>query len=208
MKFSDSGTLSADDIQARIGKLTASRMGDAMAFRKDGKPTAERTQYMREVVAERMTDVLVPHYVNAAMQWGIDNEGTAKEAYEKRTGRKIRPAGYIDHPSIEYCGATPDGYVDDGLIEVKCPTTTVYIAWLMAGTVPDQHIPQMCLQMLCTGKRWCDFVAFDPRMPEGKTMFIRRFTPTAELLATIEAAAKQFLKECDDLFEAITTASY
>ena len=208
MKFSDSGTLSADDIQARIGKLTASRMGDAMAFRKDGKPASERVKYMHEVVAERMTDVLVPHYVNDAMQWGIDNEGAAKETYQLRTGRKIRPAAYIDHPSIEYCGATPDGYVDDGLIEIKCPTTTTYLAWLLSGVVPDQHMPQMGLQMLCTGKRWCDFVAFDPRMPEGRTMFVRRFTPTDEFLASIEAAAKQFLREVDAMFEAITTASY
>lgn len=208
MKFSDSGTLSADDIQARIGKLTASRMGDAMAFRKDGKPTAERVRYMHEVVAERMTDVLVPHYVNSAMQWGIDNEGNAKECYEKRTGRTIRPAAYVDHPSIEYCGATPDGYVEDGLIEIKCPTTTTYLAWLLSGGVPDEHKPQMGLQMLCTGKRWCDFVAFDPRMPEDRTMFVRRFTPTGEFLESIEQAAKQFLLECEEMFDAITTAQY
>ena len=150
MKFSDSGTLSADDIQARIGKLTASRMDDAMAFRKDGKPASERVKYMHEVVAERMTDVLVPHYVNDAMQWGIDNEVAAKEAYQLRTGRKIRPAAYIDHPSIEYCGATPDGYVDDGLIEIKCPSSITHVETWLQG-MPDDHIAQVQGQLWITG---------------------------------------------------------
>lgn len=207
MKFSDSGTLSADDIQARIGKLTASRMGDAMAFRKDGKPSAERTKYMHEVVAERLTDILVPHYVNDAMRWGIENEPLAKDAYQKHTRRKIRPAAYIDHPSIEYCGATPDGYVDDGLIEIKCPTTTTYIAWLLARNVPEEHMPQMALQMLCSGKRWCDFVAFDPRMPEHKRLFVRRWTAPAQYLIDVEKAAKSFLQEAEALFTAISESS-
>ncbi len=200
------GTLNPEDIVARLGKLTGSRMRDAMDFRKDGKPSQAREKLIMEIVAERMTNVLVPHYVTPAMQWGIDNEPLAKLAYMEKTGNKLHPCGFIDHPEIEFFGATPDGLVDAGLIEIKCPTTTTFLGWIKAGIVPPEHTPQMRAQMLCTGAKWVDFCAFDQRMPEGKRLFIRRYTPTVEELAKVEAAAIQFLAEVEQLFEDVTTA--
>ena len=198
------GTLSAEDINNRLGKLTASRMADAMDFRRDGKEGADRARYKMELVAERMTDIIVPHYVTPAMQWGIDNEAAAKLAYCKQSGSTIIPASFVDHPEISYFGATPDGYLAHmGLIEFKCPTTVKYIDWLRAGTVPDEHKPQMLAQMLCTGRRWCEFVAYDPRMPEGKRLFIRSYEPAQEELDKVQEAAILFLKEVDSLFEQV-----
>jgi len=200
-------TLSPEDVQARIGKLTASRMKDAMDFLKNGQESEKRKQYKFDLIAERMTDILVPHFVTPAMQWGIDNEPAAKLAYSKLAGRNIQQAGFIDHPSIEYCGATPDAYVEGrGLLEVKCPTTQVYLKWALAGVVPEEHKPQMALQMLCTGRTWVDFCAHDPRLPDGKRTFIRKFEPADEYLRSIEDTAIKFLKEVEELFEA-TTAS-
>jgi len=201
------GTLSAEDIANRLGKLTASRMADAMSFRKDGKESAERSRYKMELVAERMTDIIVPHYVTPAMQWGIDNEFAAKQLYVNHSGYELIAASYIDHPEIEYFGATPDGYLSGGgLAEFKCPTSVKFIEWIKVGGVPDEHKPQMIAQMLCTGRKWCEFVAFDPRMPEAKRLFIRRFEPTQEELETVDAAARQFLKEVDELFEQVMEA--
>ncbi len=204
MKLSDAGTLSPDDVVARIGKLTASRMKDAMSFLKNGTPSQARKDYMRDIVAERLTNIVVPHYVTNAMLHGIEQEPMAKELYSRVTGRAIRPAAFLDHPSIEFCGATPDGFVDrEGLIEVKCPNTGTFLDWIMEGEVPDQHRPQMCLQLSVTGKAWVDFVAYDPRMPDGKQLFIRRYVPTDEEMKRVESNAVRFLEETDDLFERV-----
>ena len=201
------GSLSPDDIQARIGKLTASRMDSAMYFKKNGEPSKERTDYMMELVAERMTDILVPHYVTQAMLHGIEQEPHAKHAYVQATGRQIQHGTFIDHPTIEWAGATPDAFVDpDGLAEFKCPTTTTFLAWVRHGCVPEEHKPQMALQLLCTGRKWCDFVAWDNRMPAGKRLFIRRYKPEADELKKYEDGAKQFLAEAEALFDAVTTA--
>lgn len=201
------GTLNPEDVIARLGKLTGSRMRDAMSFLKNGQPSKERDKLMMEIVAERMTNVLVSHYVTPAMQWGIDNEPAAKLAYMERTKRSLRPCGFIDHPTIEFFGATPDGLVEGGgLVEVKCPTTTTFLGWVKAGVVPPEHVPQMAAQMLCTGMGWVDFCAFDPRMPEGKRMFVRRYEPSRDELVTVEAAAIRFLDEVSNLFDAVTTA--
>jgi putative phage-type endonuclease len=192
-------------LPARVGKLTASRMGDAMDFRKDGKPGAARSKLLRELLAERLECVAKDHYVSAAMQWGLDYEEAAADAYEAHTGNLLMPGGFFDHPYIANLGATPDRLVGrEGLIEIKCPITETYIDWRMAGIVPEQHRPQMALQLICTRRQWCDFVAYDPRLPPGLRLFVRRFTPPAQYLATVEQAAVDFLKDLDRMFELFT----
>lgn len=194
-------------LRQRSGKLTASRMGVAMDFLKNGNPSKARSDYMREIIAERLTGDSVRHYVSDAMQWGLEKEAEAKGIYQAETGDFIRESTFYDHPRIDNFGATPDGELDGrGLIEIKCPTTPTYIGWVMAGIVPPEHEPQMCAQLLCTGREWCEFVAYDPRV-QARPLFVRRFDPTDERLAEIETAAEKFLVEVDQLWELFHSAA-
>ncbi len=190
---------------ARIGKITASRMASAMSYLKGGGDSAARKDLKIEILAERLTDNIVPKFVNSAMQWGIDHEAMAKEAFESHTGLKITDVGFIDHPMIEYFGASPDGFVSDGrAIEIKCPTTSTHLKYLLGGVIPDEYKPQMCTQSACTGKAvW--FASFDPRMPKGKQLFIRLYEPTAEEIKNVEAEAVKFLDEVEQMFEQLIT---
>jgi hypothetical protein len=193
----------------RAGKLTASRMADAMSFRKDGKPTAERTKLLKELLAERLTGASVRHFVTDAMKWGIEREAEAKAAYEAETGTFVMPCGFFDHPRIDMLGATPDGLLPNGgLIETKAPTTATFVEWRMAGVVPEEHKPQMVIQCACTGRAWCEFVAYDPRLKDPtRRLFVRRYEPTADEIATIETAAETFLAELDAMWEAFHQAA-
>tara|TARA_R110000868_G_scaffold40260_1_gene139128 strand:- start:233 stop:880 length:648 start_codon:yes stop_codon:yes gene_type:complete len=195
---------SAQWFQERIGKLTASSMAAAMDYLKNGTPSAKRKDLQVQILAERMTDIIREVFVNAAMQWGVEQEANAKLMYVERTGLHVMPAPFCSHPKIENFGASPDGMIGhDGLLEVKCPTTPTYLKWVMAGVVPDEHKPQMLAQLACTGRKWVEFVAFDPRMPAGRRLFIRRYTPEAAEIAVVEAAAIKFLDEVDQMFDAI-----
>jgi putative phage-type endonuclease len=189
---------------ARTGKLTASRMRSAMKRLKNGEDSAERKNLKIEILCERMTGDIVDKFVSAAMHWGIEKEPEAKAAYEAKTGRIITDVGFIDHPRIEFCGASPDGFVDDGLIEIKCPNTATHVGWILDGGIPEEHKAQMTLQAAVTGRSWVDFVSYDPRMPEPQQLLVRRFYPTAGEIAEIEAEAEKFLAEVDSLFETIT----
>lgn len=202
-----------DDVQlaafldARCGKLTASRMKDAMDFKKNGEPSEARSRYMRELLAERLTNSSIRHYVNDAMQWGLEVEAEAKQAYEVSSGNIITPCGTFDHPRIDMFAATPDGMLaHDGLCEFKCPTTATYVAWRLAGVVPDEHKPQMLAQLACTGRKWVEFVAYDPRIKGDLSvrLFVRRYEPVAEEVAAVEQAAEKFLEELDAMFELFT----
>jgi putative phage-type endonuclease len=189
---------------ARTGKLTASRMRSAIKRLKNGDDSAERKNLKIEILCERMTGDIMDKFVNTAMQWGIEKEPEAKAAYESKTGRIIRDVGFIDHPRIQFCGASPDGFVDDGLVEIKCPTTSTHVSWILDGGIPEEHIPQMVLQAAVTGRSWVDFVSYDPRMPEAQQLLVRRFYPTAGQIAEIETEADKFLAEVDALFDVIT----
>lgn len=188
----------------RIGKLTASRMRSAMKRLKNGDDSAERRNLKIEMLAERMTDQIVPKYTNEAMLWGMETEPEAKDVYEEVTGRLITDVGFMDHPTIPFFGASPDGFVDDGLIEIKCPTTSTHLTWVIDGEVPEEHKPQMIVQCLVTSRQWCDFVSYDPRVPESYQLFVRRFTPTSDERSEIEAEAVKFLAEVEEMFELIT----
>lgn len=190
---------------ARRGCLTASRMKDVLAVLKNGKPSEARDRYLMEVVAERMTGSAINHFVTDAMQWGLDNEAPAIEAYEAESGLICRPSGFYLHDSIEFFGASPDGEMGrDGLIEVKCPSTQKYAAWLRDGIVPEEHRPQMLAQLAVTRRKWVDFVAYDPRVIAGPQLFIRRFEPSAEDIGAVEDAARKFLAEVEACFMAVT----
>lgn len=183
---------------ARCGKATASRIADVMAKTKTGWG-AGRKNYMAELVAERLTGTCANSYVNAAMQHGIDTEPDAIAAYEFFADRTVTPVGSVDHPTIAMSSASPDGLVgDDGLIEVKCPATATHIDTLLGGSVPRKYILQMQWQMACTGRAWCDFVSFDPRMPESMKLFIKRVERNESLLVEVEKAVTEFLDELSE----------
>lgn len=192
-------------VRQRIGWCTASRMRDVLATLKNGQPAEARRKYAMELVAERLVDGALDHFVSPAMQWGIECEPEAADAYEEVTGTLLERCGFHPHPRIEFFGATPDRLLGgDGLVEIKCPTTATYVAWRAAGEVPAEHKPQMLAQLACTRRRFVDFVAYDPRVRQREhRIFIRRYEPSVDEIAAVEAAVEQFLAEVEALFQQV-----
>mgnify|MGYP006290922951 CR=1 FL=1 len=186
---------------AKLGKLSASKVTDAFDVLVKGGESKKRSDYRLELVAQRMTGQASEVFENAAMRWGTECEPLARAAYEAATGQLVTEVGFIDHPVIEWSGASPDGLVGDGLIEIKCPSTTTHIKYLLDGVVPDQYKPQICWQMCCTGRKWCDFVSYDPRMPDGLQLMIVRYEPTSDELQDVERKALNFLATVNDMFD-------
>lgn len=179
----------------RLGKVTASRVADVCARTKSGWG-ASRKNYMAELVAERLTGNRSEGFTNAAMQWGNDQEPEARVAYEFYHDATVAEVGFVPHPAIAETGASPDGLVgEDGLVEIKCPLTASHIETLLGDAVPEKYVTQMQWQMACTGRQWCDFVSYDPRLPEHMRMFVKRVHRNAEMITTLEADVSDFLTE-------------
>lgn len=188
---------SAEWHAARLGKVTASRIADLMARTKTGYG-ASRANYMAELLVERLTEEPVNGYINAAMQWGIDTEPQACDAYAFDAGVALETVGFVEHPEIPMAGASPDRLVgDDGLLEVKCPNTATHLETLLGAPVPQKYMLQMQWQMACTGRQWCDFASYDPRVPLRMQLHVERVERNDEEVKRITEEVRTFLIALD-----------
>jgi putative phage-type endonuclease len=183
--------------EARRGKVTASRICGVIKKLKGGDYSTARANYMMELLAERLGGAVAEPFQSHEMRWGSEQEADAFAAYEWRRDADVQPAGFVDHPRLA-AGASPDGLVgDDGLIEIKCPNTVQHIETLLSGRPPEKYAAQMMWHMACSGREWCDFVSFDPRLPDAMRLFVRRVHRDAECIAALEEEVAMFLAELD-----------
>jgi putative phage-type endonuclease len=194
----------AEWLALRVGKVTASRVADVIARTKSGWG-ASRANYMAEIIAERLTGEVAPSFTNAAMQWGTDKEPEARAAYAFYADADVTEVGFIDHPKIPMTGASPDGLVGaDGLVEFKCTNTATHIDTLLGEPIAGKYITQMQWQMACAGRTWCDWVSYDPRLPESMRLFVQRVKRDDAMIAELEKLVPAFLAEVGQKVAALT----
>lgn len=182
---------------ARLGKVTASRVVDVMAKTKTGYG-ASRANYAAHLLTERLTGLPTEGFTNAAMAWGTEKEPEARDAYAALVGFAVQEIGFVDHPTISMAGASPDGLVGDfGLVEIKAPNTATHLDTLLSGRPAGKYVTQMQWQMACTGRDWCDFASYDPRLPEHLRLFVTRIERDDEAIEAMETEVVAFLAELD-----------
>jgi hypothetical protein len=194
-------------LKMRIGCCTGSRVKDvvkrlqkASNGKKAGDYAQCREDYMREIVIERLTGRAADHYVTPYMEAGTANEPDARIEYELQTTDSVMPVGIAMHSRINWFAASPDALVgDDGLLEIKCLTSSNHLDILLTGQIPTEYMPQMLAEMSCTGRKWVDFVAYDPLMPPNLQLFVSRFHRNEEHIAMMEQEVEQFLAEAAEL---------
>ena len=186
--------------QIRLGKVTASRVSDVMSKIKSGESAGSKN-YKMDLVVERLTNTPTSSFTNAAMAWGTETEPLARMAYEVHSGNFVETVAFIQHPSIEWFGCSPDGLIgSEGNLEIKCPNTSTHIDYLLAGVTPAKYVPQMQTQMACTGRLWTDFVSYDPRLPPELQLFVVRLDRDEAYIQQIEDEVKQFLDEVEQIY--------
>jgi putative phage-type endonuclease len=188
----------AEWFEARLGRLTASRVADMMAKTRNGWG-ASRVNYAWELAIERLTGEPTARFCSPAMQWGVDTEDKARAAYQIHALATVVEVGFIEHPKL-FAGASPDGLIgDDGMLEIKCPNPATHGETLLNGTIADKYLKQMQFQMACSGRAWCDFASFDPRFPEPMQLWVKRIDRDEGAIAEIEECAAEFLEEVDQM---------
>ena len=116
--------------KARCGLFTASRFADLLAKTKTGV-SASRSNYIAQILCERLTGKVSESYMNQAMMIGTEREPLARALYEAHTGVLVDEVGFIKHLDLP-CGASPDGLIgNDGGIEIKCPQPAAHLEYLL-----------------------------------------------------------------------------
>lgn len=188
-------------LKARTSRITASRLCDVMAKpKRSTEELACRRDYRMELVCERLTGMASEHYVSRDMDWGTAQEPYARAAYEVMVDAMVDEVGLVLHPTMDFSAASPDGLVgDDGCIEIKAPKTATHVGWRLAGGVPQEHQDQMLWVMACCGRQWCDFISYDPRLPQGLRFFVSRLQRDEKRIAEMEYEVIQFNHEIEEM---------
>lgn len=190
-------------LMERVGKATGSEFSEIMATRKDKKESARRYNYRMELVIERLTGLPSDRYVSKYMEWGTEHEAAARMAYEARSGGIVMQPGFTNHPTVAMCGGSVDGLVDDdGIIEIKCPTTFTHIETFLSG-MDDDHKAQTQGYLWITGRQYCDFISFDPRLPHGLQLYVQRIQRDDDYIAELAAHVMRFLAELQEQYDAL-----
>ena len=184
--------------QLRAGKVTASRVADILAKTKTG-PSASRQNYLIELALQRTTGIIQESYSNSAMEWGTQTEPQARVAYEVNTNNFVDTVAFIDHPSIEWFGCSPDGLVSDrGLVEIKCMQPKGHWEVIKTKEIPKNYWIQQQAQLSCTNREWNDYVGFNPIFPDKSQLFIKRTYRDEVFITEMELEIKKFLEEVEE----------
>ena len=153
----------------RRGKITGTGFAKVLSTRGE-----TRLNYMRQLVLERKTGITVESFTNEAMEWGTKTEPQARAYYEKIYHIEVDQVGFVSYTSknlavsmdyANYVGVSPDGLLGDlGCIEIKCPNTSTHIGYAATKSLPSKYKPQVQGLLWVTGRKWCDFISFDPRV--------------------------------------------
>lgn len=184
---------------ARLGKVTASRIADVIARTKSGYSTS-RAHYAAQLVSERLTGIPAETFVSPAMLWGIAHEEEARRRYEFEHDVEVDLVGFVDHPTLPLSGASPDGLVgSSGLLEIKCPLTSTHLDTLLGEAPPSKHLAQLQWQMAVTGRAWCEFVSYDPRLPFDLQLYCFRLHRDEAVTSALEKEVSSFLDEVAEM---------
>lgn len=178
-----------------------------LATIKSGGEAAGRRNLRAQLVLERITGRCQErHYVNQAMQDGIDREADALLRYECIGDRLVQSVGFVSHDALR-AGCSPDGVIGDyeGIVEAKCPIPATHLDFLETGQVPSDYLKQITHNLWITGAQWCDYLSFHPEFPEPLQVKVLRVVRNADEIADYEKKARAFLAEVDRKVESVLT---
>lgn len=162
--------------KARLGKVTASNF-DKVKRLKNGEWGETALSYLYDILGEHLTGKPAETFTGSrATDWGNEYEKEAIDAYTKRTGKKVKPGHFCQDRELKLVGGTPDGFVGEkGLLEAKCPITFKnHLRTVIERKVPEEYMAQVLGHLMLSGRDWCDFVSYDPRIGNRHRLVIVR----------------------------------
>jgi putative phage-type endonuclease len=194
---------------ARIARVTASRFGDVMSNGRGNAPSATAKSYMFDLISESLTGKPSDEISAKSLEWGNKHEPEARAIYSMITERNVDRVGFAIHGKYPLVGASSDGLVgDDGCIEIKCPfNSTVHLKTMMTGCVPSEYHWQVQGGLWVLDRQWCDFISYDPRMPQSHRLVVIRVERVQLEIDKLEEKIEAFLGEMATLTDEISVAA-
>jgi len=166
----------------RLGRITGTKFKNLMSK----ESTASYQDMLTDIACEIITGRAEETYVNAVMENGIETEPEARNEYESIFDIEVKQVGFVTpnegHKYHEWIGISPDGLLEDGILEIKCPLMRTHLEYIYANKLPSEYRYQVQGQLFVTGLAFCDFMSY----VEGMKPFIVRVYPDVQLFTEFE----------------------
>ncbi len=191
---------SAEWLRLRLGQVTASRMSDVLSKGRGKAPSKTAETYMMELIAERLTGEAKPFFENDAMRWGTETEPQARSMYEVNNNFvSVDEVAFIEHS--DFVGVSPDGLIgEDGMLEIKCPTTITQIKRALTYDYSEDYKAQIQMQLWVAQREWCDFVSFDPRIDCDASFLQQRVYRDEEFIDNMKVVTTSFVERMNEIY--------
>lgn len=190
---------------ARLGMITGSNFGKLVVKTKDKKGyTLSNGEIAKKIIYRTVWERLSKegiisnglnriNFNSAPTNHGHDYEQEAILKYVESTGNEVDYIQkFIEYDN--YIGGTPDGYVgEEGIIEVKCPWDGGnHIQSLITGEIYNtDYVYQIQGYLWMTGRKWCDFISYDPDIIEALQLNIIRIERDEQIIEGIASVMEQ-----------------
>jgi putative phage-type endonuclease len=169
------------------GKISSSNFHIAISTGKG------RKDLLKTLRNERMGVISLDRFISEPMKRGTEMEPEAREFYEKLNGCEVKQVGFIE--MSEYIGTSTDGLLnDDGVLEIKNPNSSTHLDWIFANKLPMTHRHQVQGGLWVTGRQYCDFVSYDPRVTK-KPYWCIRVERDETIIAELDVKLGKFVNE-------------
>jgi hypothetical protein len=180
----------------RCGLLTASEMKLVVTPTLKIADNDKTRSHVYELLAQRITRYVEPHYVSDDMLRGVEDEIDARILYSERYA-PVEDMGFITNDRWGFTiGYSPDGLVgDDGLIEAKSRRQKYQVQTIVENigadggeTIPADYVLQLQTGLLVSERSWTDFISYSGGLP----MVTIRVYPDERVQSAIIEAAGDF----------------
>lgn len=166
-QHADTGDANESWLALRAGKFTGSDFHQYMGIVKKSMLSESAESNLYQKVLESLGQTF-DSYTSDAMARGTELEAFARKEYIGETFNDVQEVQFVDWEKLR-AGCSPDGVIYDNneaikkIIEIKCPNLRNYMK-MVNGIIPPVYMTQMQFNMLITGAKSCDFVAYHPDM--------------------------------------------
>jgi len=168
--------------EARCGRVTGTRFSSLVS----GETTKGYRDLLTNIACEIITGKAEETYSNGIMEHGIETEPIARAVYESMFDCEVKTTGFItpeeDHKYHDWIGISPDGLLNEGILEIKCPLMRTHFEYIEANKLPSEYRYQVQGQLFVTGLSYCHFMSY----VEGMKPFVIPVVPDQELFAEFE----------------------
>lgn len=165
-----------------------------------GEPSKQAQKLMYQLAAERVSGISEEGYKSQWMERGIELESQAIEFYQLVTDATVTKVGFCFSDERKIYGCSPDGLVgDDGGLEIKCPSASVHVEYLLSGVLPTEYFQQVQGSLLVTGRKYWDFLSYYPGL---KPLIVRVYRDEA-FITKLQSALETFCNELEKIVEKI-----